>query len=411
MTAYSYEALSASGQRIKGVVDLDSERQVRQHLRDKGLMPVSLSKVATVSQRSGAALSGLSAFFHRIKPKELALFTRQLATLLAAGIALDEALQSVANQSERPRVKQIITAVCSGVLEGRSLASSMNDFPRSFPTLYTTTVDSGENSGQLDVVLEKMADHLDKQRKMAQKVQQALVYPIVMTVASLLVVVFLLTNVVPKIVTVFTDSGQTLPMATTILLAFSHVLAVYGWLILIVLVVGIFFLRRFFNSPKGQPFWHNFLLKLPVIKKLIVLINCARFSRTLSLLLSSGVPLLDAMSSSAKLVKPLPMRIAIDEAVVAVKEGSLIHKALKKTGFFPTLMLHLIASGESSGQLEMMLAKSAADLDADVEYQLQLFLTLFEPILIFVMGGVVLFIVLAIMLPIFALDNMPGSAM
>jgi len=410
MTAYNYVAVDSGGKKHKGVLDADSMRHARQLLRDQSLLPVSVTETkASYSSIGNKTAVSISSFWHRIKPKELSLITRQLATLLGAGIPLDEALSSVAEQSDRLKVKQIVTAVCAGVLEGGSLADSMAKFPKSFPKLYVTTVASGENSGKLDVVLTKMADHLDKQRHMAQKVQQAMIYPIVMTISSLLVVVFLLTNVVPKIVSVFTDSGQSLPFATRALLAISHVFSNYGWFLLLGIIAVVIIFRKFVGSVGGRSRWHSFLIKLPVIGKLIVLINCARFSRTLSLLLTSGVPLLDAMTSSAKMIKPVPMMQAINKAILDVREGSLINKALKDTGYFPVLMLHLIASGESSGKLEFMLAKSAADLDVDVEYQLQMFLTLFEPILILLMGGVVLFIVLAIMLPIFALDQMPGN--
>lgn len=409
MAAFSYQAIDSQGKQQKGVIEADTERQARQALRAKGLTPLNVSAVNDSAKKKTTKTSSLNIRFERkkLKPNELALLTRQLSTLLAAGIPLDEALTGVAEQSETEKVKSVILGVRAKVLEGHKLATGLAAFPKAFPHLYVTTVASGEQSGKLDLVLERLADYTEQQNTMRQKVRQALIYPIVMSLVSICVVVFMLIYVVPRIVHVFTQTKMTLPMSTQILLAASGFLESYGIYLLIVILLGTFLFRYFLRKNKDfRRRVHATLLKMPVIGKNIRFINCARYARTLGILTSASVPVLDAMRAASDLITMLPMQESVSAAIDKVREGGNISTALQQTKYFPPMFIHLIASGEASGKLEAMLERAADNQDSDVNNLMQNSLTLFEPMLILVMGGVVLFIVLAVLLPIFSLDTM-----
>lgn len=404
MSAFHYLALDAQGKKQKGVIEADTARQVRQKLRDSALMPLQVTEVANPksSTRSPMKWRRLS---HRMKPRELALMTRQLATLLGAGIPVDEALTAAANQSEKASTKSIILGVRSKVMEGHTLAAGMEAFPQCFPPIYRTTIACGEKSGKLDHVLLKLAEFTENQQAIRRKINQALIYPALMTLVSISVVIFLLTYVVPKIVDVFAQTQQSLPLATIILLSISHLIKSDGLYILSGLILGFLFFKRSLKKVTFRTQYDAWLLKLPVLGKNIKTINSARFARTFGILSAASVPVLEAMHAAAQLIFCLPMKNAVMLAIEQVREGTHIHRALQQTQYFSPLFIHLIASGENSGQLEMMLQKAAAQQESDVEALIQGTLTLFEPLMILVMGGVVLFIVLAIMLPIFALNE------
>jgi general secretion pathway protein F len=285
------------------------------------------------------------------------------------------------------------------------LADGMNDYPTAFPALYRTTVAAGERTGKLGQVLDQLADYTEKQHYIRQKIKQALIYPIMMTSVSISIVIFLLIYVVPKIIAVFSQTNQTLPLATTVLIDISQFVQHYGIYLIIGIIAFIFLWMRALKKVAFRRKIDVLLLKTPVIGRAIRTINAARFGRTLGILNAASVPVLDAMHASAGLIKPLPMYEKIQGAIAQVREGSAIHVALQKTGYFAPMFLHLVASGESSGQLDAMLEKAASYLEKDVEGLIQTALTLFEPLMIIVMGGIVLYIVLAIMLPIFALDQ------
>lgn len=401
MGAFNYIALDFAGKRKKGVIEADTVRQVRQKLRDLGLMPVDVVEV-TLQQRS----KGSWFLRKKMNARLLALVTRQLATLLTAGIPLDDALTAVANQSEKPSIKSILLGVRSKVLEGHPLAVGMNDFPAAFPRLYRVTVVAGEKTGQLDSVLLKLAEYTERQYEIKRKIQQALIYPAVMTMVSVSIILFLLTNVVPKIVTVFVETNQVLPFATRFLIAISHLLRQDGIYLGISFVVLVLFFRRLLKKTTCREYVDRWLLRLPILGKNIQTINSARFGRTFGILSSGGVSLIEAMQASAQLIVPLPMRYAVEQAIAQVRDGMSIHRALQQAHYFSPMFIHLVASGEASGQLEAMLQKAASQQEGDVEALINSALVLFEPLMILVMGGVVLFIVLAIMLPIFALDQM-----
>jgi len=405
MAAFDYTVLDERGREKKGVIEGDSARQVRQLLRDRGMMPLHIEAAAsqhkqqTTSQPSRASRRGISA-------TELALFTRQLATLVRAALPLDEALSAVGQQTEKPRIKSMIFALRSKIMEGHTLASGLKDFPRVFPELYHATVAAGESSGHLDIVLDRLADYTESRQQMSQKIAQATIYPAILTVMAFLVVTGLLMFVVPKIVEVFDTSGQALPAITSAMIWISEFLQSWWWLLLLIGVAMYFGVQRFLAIPANKRRYHLLLLKLPVIGKLVRGLNTARFSRTLSILSSSGVPVLDALQLAAPVVTNLPMRDAVIDAAARVREGSSIYAALDRSKLFPPMTLHLIASGESSGNLEDMLDKAAVQQERELEVLIATFMGLFEPLLIVAMGGIVLLIVLSILLPIINMNDL-----
>lgn len=406
MTAFQYTALDKNGKRIKGVAEGDSARLVRQQLREKQLTPLDVEPVAAQSKKTeGNGFSLLNTMRRKMSPGDLSLITRQMATLLDAGIPVDEVLTAVSEQTEKQFIKQILLGVRAKVLEGYGLADGMDDFPSAFPALYRTTVAAGERTGKLGQVLNQLAEYTEKQHYIRQKIKQALVYPIMMSSVSVSIVVFLLIYVVPKVISVFSETNQTLPLATQVLIDISNFVQGYGVYVLIGMVVFIFCWMRALKRVTFRKKVHAVLLKLPVIGHAIQTINTARFGRTLGILNAAAVPVLDAMHAASGLIKPIPMAEKIQASITQVREGSSIYIALQKTGCFAPMFLHLVASGEASGQLDAMLEKAANYLEKDVEGLIQMALTLFEPLMILVMGGIVLYIVLAIMLPIFALDN------
>lgn len=406
MTAYQYIAVDKAGKRQKGVLEGDSARGVRQALREKQFVPIEVYPVLKKSSEAkGKKISVFNFGARKISAEDLSLVTRQMATLLQAGLPIDEMLTAVSQQTEKQTVKEILLGVRAKVLEGYALADGMNDFPSAFPALYRTTVSAGERTGKLGQVLDQLADYTEKQHYIRQKIRQALVYPIMMMSVSVSIVVFLLIDIVPKIINVFTQTNQTLPLATVTLVAVSKFLQHYGIYLLAVIILFIVAFKRALRNRGFRRKIHIILLKVPVIGRAIRTINAARFGRTFGILNAAAVPVLDAMQAALELVKPIPMYEKIEIAIQQVREGAPIYQALQKTHCFSPMFVHLVASGESSGQLDKMLEKSASYLEKEVEGLIQTALTLFEPVMILVMGGVVLYIVLAIMLPIFALDN------
>jgi general secretion pathway protein F len=398
MGAYQYQALKRNGSTSKGVLEAESERHARQLLRDQGLIPTQVHMMA--QHRIGT--KGKS----KISTAELSLFTRQLATLLAAGIPVEESLRGVSEQTEKDKVRELIIGVRAKVLEGYGLAQAMSQYSHAFPELYRATVGSGEQTGHLDVVLEKLADYTENQQQTRQKVQQALIYPIIMICVSVAIISFLLSFVVPKIIEVFTSSGQTLPAMTEILIDISHFVKSYGLYVLIAIILSIMSFKRSLNNIKIKTAWHRLLLRLPIVSYLIKTINVARYIHTFGILFAAGVSVLETMRVAASLVTNVVMRQAFDTATVKVREGSGINEALKETGYISPMAIHLIASGEKSGQLSPMMERAANHLDNEVKRLVDTSLTLLEPMVILFMGAIVLFIVLATLLPIFSMEQL-----
>jgi general secretion pathway protein F len=412
--AFHYVALDSKGEKQKGLVEADSPKQARQQLRNKGLIPLETTpadkgakanrNASGVEEPGRLTKTGLS-----LNNKDLALMTRQLATLLAAGMPLEEVLTAVAEQTEKPRAKGLVLSVRARILEGYSLANAMRDFPRAFSQLYCATVAAGERSGHLDIVLQRLADYTEQQASMRQKIQNALIYPGLMILVSVGIVGFLLEYVVPKMVAVYSNTGQALPLMTQFLISLSSGLKTYGLYLLLLIIIGVyFFMRALKTNVAFKEKFHRFILRLPIIGNATKIANTARFSRTFAILSSAGVSVLEAMTISAQLITNIPIRKAVEEATSRIREGANIYLALKQTHYFPPMSVHLIASGEASGQLEPMLERAANNQDNDIKQLIETVLTLFEPAIILVMGAVVLFIVLAVLLPIFQLDQLTG---
>lgn len=403
MGAFQYAALDDRGRTRKGLLEGDTARQVRQILRERGLTPLDVEEVAGGEQRHSG---GRTRRGRRISATELALITRQLATLVNSGLPLEEALGSVAKQAEKARLSSLLMAVRARVMEGHTLATALSDFPRVFPELYRATVAAGEQSGHLDVVFERLADYTEARQQMRQKISLALFYPLLLTGVAVLIVAGLLTYVVPQVVQVFESIGQQLPFLTRALIATSDFLRNQGLLLLgalIVLMAGFSYGLRRVGFRRNV---HRLLLRLPLLARLVRGINAARYARTFSILMASGVPVLEGLRIAAQVISNLPMREAVERAASRVKEGSSLHTAIQESGYFPPMTVQLMASGEASGRLEMMLERAAQQQERETETVIAALLGIFEPVLILVMGLVVLLIVLAILLPIFDLNQM-----
>jgi general secretion pathway protein F len=402
MGAFQYLALDAGGKEHKGVLEGDTARHVRQLLRERKLMPVEIAEVEADEQRMSRSFSlrrGISAL-------DLALITRQLATLVRAGLPLDEALFAVSEQTEKARLKSIMLGVRAKVLEGHSLASGLDDFPHAFPIVYRATVSAGEQAGQLDTVLERLADYTESRHGLSQKIGQALVYPAVLVTMSFTIVVFMLIYIVPKVVEVFANFETELPLLTRGLIALSSFMQSWWWAVAAIVAAAVFGARRLLRREQARRRFHWWLLKLPVVGRVVRGVNTARFTRTLSILSSSGVPVVDGLGISASVVSCLPMRDAIEEASVRVREGAPVGRSLSYSKLFPPMSIHLISSGETSGELDEMLARAANHQEGEMDSLLTAMLNVLEPALIIVMGAMVLTIVLAILLPIFQINQL-----
>ena len=402
MGAYQYTALGPEGREKKGLLEGESARQVRQRLREQGLTPLAVEEAAGRDRGE----SGRGGSRRGISATDLAVATRQLATLVASGLPLEEALRTVARQVERPRVQGVLMAVRARVVEGQSLAAGLADFPRVFPDLYRATVAAGEQSGHLDAVLERLADYTERRQQLRQKVSLALFYPALLTLVAVVVVLALLTYVVPEVVQVFANIGQELPWLTRALIAVSDFLRAYGVVLLLALALAGVAFAALLRRHGFRYRFHALLLRLPVLSRLLRGANTARFARTLHILAASGVPILEALRIAAQVMGNLPMRAAVEEAAGRVREGSGIGRALEPSGQFPPMTLQLIASGEQSGRLDEMLERAADHQERELETLVAALMGLLEPLLIVVMGGVVMVIVLAILLPIFELNQL-----
>ena len=409
MPAFYYIAIHHTGGEQKGVIEAESEKHARQLLRDQSLIPI---KINFTQSKKGVLLSkGFS--FHLFKKglsaKELAMMTRQLATLLSAGLPVEESLLAVAEQTEKSRMKGLIFSVRSKVLEGHALSSALREHPDSFSALFCATVAAGEKSGHLDKVLLRLADYTEQQWHMQRKLTTALIYPGMIVLVAIGIVGFLLEYVVPKMISVYEHLNQTLPMLTNVLIAMSDMVTTDGLYVVIILIASTFLWRHMLKkNSRLREKAHLFLLRIPLIRYVMRTTNTARFARTLSILSASGVPVLEAMQISAQLITTIPIRKAIELAVNHVREGAAIHLTLKRTSYFSPMSIHMIASGEMSGQLENMLERVAQHQEDEISRMIEVGLALFEPAIILIMGVIVLFIVLAILLPIFELNQFTG---
>jgi general secretion pathway protein F len=401
MPAFDYKALDSRGKQKKGVMEADAPRAVRQLLRERGMTPLEVEHAAG-KQKQGSPLISRSS----ISVADLALITRQLATLIQSGIPIEQALSATSRQSDKPRIRSMLIAIRSKVMEGYSLAESLGEFPRAFPRLYRSTVAAGEHAGHLDLVLNRLADYTQTRQESRQKIQLAAIYPIILSVVAIAIVVFLLTYVVPDIIEVFVNQGQDLPALTNALLSVSGFIVNYGLYVLILVIAGIVGFRAALKKPAFRMRFHQSLLNVPLFANMVRGVSTAQYASTLSILTTSGVPLVEAMKIAGEVLANDHLRLVLKDAARKVSEGGSLHRALDQTGYFPPMMLHMIASGEASGELDSMLERTANMQEKALQGKIAAMVGLFEPLMLLFMGAVVLIIVLGIMLPILNMSNL-----
>ncbi len=410
MAAFDYQAVDSRGKTKKGVIEGDTPRQVRALIRDQGLIPLEVT--ATLAKRKkgkSGTVASVNNSTGKISSADLALITRQLATLVESGLPLEESLMAVAEQCEINRIKSMVMGVRSKVTEGYGLAESMAEYPKVFNRLYRAMVAAGEKSGHLDKVLNRLADYTEQRQQMRSQLIQALVYPIIMTVVAVGVIAILLTAVVPDIVGQFEHMGENLPGTTQFLIASSDFLRDYGLLIVIFIAVIMLVFSQLMKRPAFVLNFHQRILTLPGVGKVARGVSTARFARTLSILTASAVPLLESMRISGEVLDNLYIKQQVKAATDKVREGASLRVSLDQTKLFPPMMLHMISSGEKSGQLEHMLGRAADNQDREFEALVNISLKAFEPALMVVMAGIVLFIVMAILQPILQLNTLVGG--
>lgn len=405
MSTFDYQAVDQTGKKYKGVIAADTIKHARALLREKGWVPVHVQP----ARESIFHFSLHRAAKRKLSREELAILTRQFATLVAADLPLEEILKTVSEQIEQRRVKATVLEVRAKVLEGHSFSEGLVACGEAaFPNWYSSAVASGERSGFLAKVLENLADYVEKQHATQKKIQHALVYPALMISVSLFIVGFLLVKVMPNIVESLTQSNAELPGATKFLLGLSDFLRHYGIGLLIFIVALVGGLKRLLKVESVRKVAHQLVFKTFLTKRIVRSLNASRYLSTLGMLTEAGVPIVESMHAANALVTNMTIKSALARAGQQVKEGSSVHQALALTGFFPALTIHLIAGGESSGRLEEMLNRAGKHHDSEMNQLLEAILALFEPLLILVMGGIVLFIVVAILMPIFSLSEIAG---
>jgi general secretion pathway protein F len=411
LAAFKYNAVDAGGKELAGLLEADSARAARQVLRGRGLVPLTVEPVTGAARGAGFA----RALGQRLSRTELAVLTRQLASLLSAQMPVADALTVMVEQNEKSQVRELMAAIRTDVLAGNSLSRALERHPRQFPDLYRALIAAGEESGRLGAVLASLADYVEERSKLQQKISLAFIYPAIITFVALAVVIGLLTYVVPQIVQVFTQTKQALPLPTRVLIGISDLLRHWGWLAALFIAAAGFAIHRALRLPALRRRWHARLLTLPVVGVLSRTLNTARFASTLSILVGNGVPMLRALQAAGETVTNLAMRARVADATTRVREGFSLARALrhdrddeKKAGharLFPPVLIHMIASGEATGRLPEMLAR-AADLHArEAERRALFFTTLLEPALILTMGVLVMGIVLAVLLPIIEINQ------
>ena len=404
MAAFEYLALDADGKSKKGVIDGDTSRQIRSQLRNLGLFPVEIHRLQESQGVSQAPRSRA-----RVSASRLALLTRQLATMVRAGIPLEESLRAVGEQIDHARLRSVIAGVRTQITEGSPLNQAMASYPGVFPDIYRVMVEAGESSGRLEEVLDRLADYTEERQALRQSISVAMIYPCIVTCVAVLVVIALLTYVVPEVIRVFEQTGQALPWLTELLISCSTLLRAYGIHLLLGIFAGVFLWKMLLrnNHVRWRRDW--LLLHLPLVGKFNRTLNAARLSRSLAILTDSGVPLLEALEISARMIRNMPLYEIVADAAVHVREGGKLHQALSSEGYFPALMIHMLMAGEESGELESMLDKAATQQERELQAGLAAVTAMLEPMLILLMGGVVLVIVLAILLPIFEMNQLVGS--
>ncbi len=404
MAAFEYLALDTVGRSHKGILTGDSPRHIRSQLRDQGLSPVDVRPVEETEQKT----YGRSLFSRNVPVASLALMTRQLATLVRAGMPLEESLRVLGEQVKLPRLKSVVAGLRSEIMEGSSLSSALSEYNRIFPQYYCAMVEAGEASGQLDDILERLAEYTEQQNYLRQKIAVAMIYPVILTGVAITVVIALLTYVVPEVVRVFNQTGHDLPLLTQWLIITSDFVRQQGLLILVFIIAAFFMFSWMLKKETFRHRYERLKLSMPFIGDLTRTIISARLARMLAILTASGVTLVDALGISLQMIKNLPVREAMSFATESLREGGRLHSAMNKSGYFPPMLVHMISVGEESGELEKMLDKAANHHEHEMNTMITAATSLLEPVLIIVMGSIVLLIVLAILLPIFEMNQLVG---
>ena len=404
MPAFRYEAVDAAGASRKGVVNADSARSARADLRSQGLVPIKVDAISAQVDASGA--TSRRGFGEKLSTTELALFTRQLASLLEAGLPLEQAFTALLEQAERPYVRDLIASIRSEVMGGSSMSDALSRHPRDFQEIYRALVASGEQIGQLSRVLSRLADYIERRNALVQKVKLAFTYPAIVTVVAFLIVIFLLTYVVPQIVSVFANTKQKLPLLTVIMLAISDFVRSYGFVVLGVAIAAGVMVRKMLQNPDVKLRWHTWLLTAPLYGKFERSLNTSRFASTLAITTGSGVPILRALETSRDTLSNVAMRQLVEQASDSVREGASLARSLSAQKHFPPMLIHMIRAGEITGELPAMLDRAASAQESDLERRTLTIAGLLEPMLILAMGVVVLLIVLAVLMPIIEINQL-----
>ena len=407
MPVYQYAGVDRKGKKVSGIIDADGEKGARVKLRRQGVFPMSIVAEGAGKPKVGFASDiNISQYFQRVKAQDVAMMTRQMATLVGANIPLVDALAALKDQVENPKLRSIISQVREKVTEGTKLSDALKAHPKIFSNLYVNMVNAGENSGALGPVLTRLADFTEGQTQLRSKVIGAMIYPALMSSVGGVLMIALLTFVVPKVAKIFDDVNAVLPLPTRLLLIVSGALSNYWYLFIIIVPVIVWAFKRYLKTPKGIAWWDRFLLKMPLFGKLNRMVVISRFTRTLSTLISSGVPLLSAMGIVKNIITNSVLRKVVEETVENVREGQSLAEPLKRSGEFPPIVTHMIAIGEKTGDLETMLSRVADAYDIQVDNTVSTLTTLLEPIMILVMAVVVGFIVMSILLPILQLNQL-----
>ncbi len=404
MPAFRYEAVDAAGSAKNGVVNADSARAARAELRSQNMVPIKVEAIEAQLDESGHA--GNRAFADHLSTVELALFTRQLASLLEASLPLEQAFSALQEQAERTYVRDLVASIRSEVIGGASLSDALAKHPRDFADIYRALVASGEQIGQLAKVLSRLADYIERRNALVQKVRLAFTYPAIVTVVAFLIVIFLLTYVVPQIVSVFANTRQKLPFLTVVMLSVSDFVRNHGWIVLLAVIALAFAWRRALKDPAIRMRWHAWLLTAPLYGRFERSLNTARFASTLAITTGSGVPILRALQTSRDTLTNVAMRAQVEEATNSVREGVSLARALSAHKHFPAMLIHMIRAGEVTGELPAMLARAANAQEQDLERRAMTMAGLLEPALILAMGMVVLLIVLAVLMPIIEINQL-----
>ena len=404
MPAFRYEAVDVAGATKKGVVNADSARAARSDLRAQGLVPIVVDAITAQVDELGQTKR--RAFGDKLSTTELALFTRQLASLLEASLPLEQAFTALLEQAERPYVRDLVASIRSELMGGASLSDALSRHPRDFAVIYRALVASGEQIGQLSRVLSRLADYIERRNALVQKVRLAFTYPAIVTVVAFAIVIFLLAYVVPQIVSVFANTKQKLPLLTVIMLAISDFVRSYGWIVLLAVVAGFMAWRTALKNPDIKYRWHRWLLSAPLFGKFERSLNTSRFASTLAITTGSGVPILRALQTSRDTLSNVAMREQVEEATSSVREGVSLARALSAHKHFPPMLIHMIRAGEVTGELPAMLERASNAQEQDLERRAMTIAGLLEPALILVMGVVVLLIVLAVLMPIIEINQL-----